>query len=110
VEAHPCLHGLDEVRAAESGRLDATGTVYLDYTGGSLYAESLVDEHMRMLRDGVYGSPHSINPTSSASTAMVQRRASCGAPLLPCARGSPRQRRRSQPLPYPAQSNFSGGT
>ena len=45
--------GLDELRAAEYGRLDATGDVYLDYTGGSLYAESQVEEHLRMLRDGV---------------------------------------------------------
>ena len=67
------FHGLDELRAAEYGRLDATGNVYLDYTGGSLYAESQVEEHVRMLRDGVYGNPHSINPTSSAATAMVER-------------------------------------
>jgi selenocysteine lyase/cysteine desulfurase len=73
VEAHQCFHGLDELRAAEYGRLDATGNVYLDYTGGSLYAESQVEEHVRMLRDGVYGNPHSINPTSSAATAMVER-------------------------------------
>jgi molybdenum cofactor sulfurtransferase len=73
VEAHRCFHGLDELRAAEYGRLDATGNVYLDYTGGSLYAESQVEEHVRMLRDGVYGNPHSINPTSSAATAMVER-------------------------------------
>jgi len=65
--------GLDELRAAEYGRLDATGDVYLDYTGGSLYAESQVEEHMRMLRDGVYGNPHSVNPTSAAATAMVER-------------------------------------
>jgi molybdenum cofactor sulfurtransferase len=65
--------GLDELRATEYGRLDATGTVYLDYTGGSLHAASQVEEHMRMLRDGVYGNPHSINPTSSAATAMVER-------------------------------------
>ena len=72
-EANPCFHGLHELRAAEYGRLDRTGDVYLDYTGGSLYAESQVEEHVRMLRDGVYGNPHSINPTSSAATAMVER-------------------------------------
>jgi selenocysteine lyase/cysteine desulfurase len=73
LEANPCLHGLDELRATEYGRLDATGNVYLDYTGGSLHAESQLDEHVRMLRDGVYGNPHSANPTSSAATAMVER-------------------------------------
>jgi molybdenum cofactor sulfurtransferase len=73
IGASPCFHGLDELRATEYGRLDATGNVYLDYTGGSLHAKSQVDEHVRMLRDGVYGNPHSANPTSSAATAMVER-------------------------------------
>ena len=63
----------DELRATEYGRLDETGTVYLDYTGGSLYAESQVEEHMRMLRDSVFGNPHSANPTSSAATASVEQ-------------------------------------
>jgi selenocysteine lyase/cysteine desulfurase len=71
IEAGPCFEGLDELRATEYGRLDATGNVYLDYTGGSLYAESQIEEHMAMLRDGVYGNPHSVNPTSSAATARV---------------------------------------
>ena len=64
---------LDELRATEYGRLDARGDVYLDYTGGSLYAESQVEEHLRLLRDGVFGNPHSANPTSSAATALVER-------------------------------------
>ncbi|HET8950213.1 MAG TPA: aminotransferase class V-fold PLP-dependent enzyme [Solirubrobacteraceae bacterium] len=73
LEANPCFDGLDELRAAEYGRLDATGAVYLDYTGGGLYAESQVSEHLRMLRGDVYGNPHSASPTSSAATAMVER-------------------------------------
>jgi molybdenum cofactor sulfurtransferase len=64
---------LDELRATEYGRLDARGDVYLDYTGGSLYAASQVEEHQRMLREGVYGNPHSVNPTSSAASALVDR-------------------------------------
>jgi selenocysteine lyase/cysteine desulfurase len=72
-QAEAAFHGLDELRATEYGRLDATGNVYLDYTGGSLYAESQIEEHTRMLRDGVFGNPHSINPTSSAATALVER-------------------------------------
>jgi selenocysteine lyase/cysteine desulfurase len=63
---------LDELRATEYGRLDATGNVYLDYTGGSLYADSQVEEHHRMLRERVFGNPHSFNPTSSASTVLVE--------------------------------------
>jgi molybdenum cofactor sulfurtransferase len=73
LEAHPCFEGLDELRATEYGRLDETGAVYLDYTGGSLYAESQLDEHLRMLREGVYGNPHSVNPTSSAATELVEQ-------------------------------------
>jgi selenocysteine lyase/cysteine desulfurase len=73
IEADPCFEGLDELRATEYGRLDATSNVYLDYTGGSLYAESQVEEHLRMLREDVYGNPHSANPTSSAATTLVER-------------------------------------
>ncbi|HEY7631840.1 MAG TPA: aminotransferase class V-fold PLP-dependent enzyme [Thermoleophilaceae bacterium] len=62
---------LDELRASEYSRLDAAGAVYLDYGGGSLYAESQLEEHLGALRDGVYGNPHSINPTSSASTGLI---------------------------------------
>ena len=64
---------LDELRAAEYSRLDAQGHVYLDYTGGGLYAESQVDEHVALLRGGVYGNPHSVNPTSMAVTRLVER-------------------------------------
>ena len=73
--AHPSFREtalLDELRATEYGRLDARGDVYLDYTGGSLYAESQLEEHLRMLRETVYGNPHSVNPTSTAATVLVE--------------------------------------
>ena len=76
LEANPAFREtavLDELRATEYGRLDASGDVYLDYTGGSLYAESQLEEHLRMLRDAVYGNPHSVNPTSSAATVLVEQ-------------------------------------
>ena len=63
---------LDELRAAEYGRLDALGQVYLDYTGGSLYAQSQIEKHAEQLRSGVFGNPHSSNPTSAASTRQVE--------------------------------------
>ncbi len=75
-DAHPTFGStaiLDELRRTEYRRLDARGDVYLDYTGGSLYAESQLEDHLRVVRDGVYGNPHSVNPTSSASTALVDR-------------------------------------
>ena len=64
---------LDALRRSEYARLDATGQVYMDYTGGGLYAESQVREHTRMLQEGVFGNPHSANPTSHASTELVER-------------------------------------
>ena len=64
---------LDELRRTDFSRLDRGGHVYLDYTGGGLYAESQLAEHVRLLEEGVFGNPHSINPTSAASTELVER-------------------------------------
>jgi selenocysteine lyase/cysteine desulfurase len=64
---------LDELRTTEYGRLDACGDVYLDYTGGSLYAASQLEQHFQMMREQVYGNPHSVNPTSSAATILVEQ-------------------------------------
>jgi selenocysteine lyase/cysteine desulfurase len=64
---------LDDLRLWEYGRLDAGDHVYLDYTGGGLYAESQVRAHMELLRRNVFGNPHSVNPTSSAMTSLVDR-------------------------------------
>ncbi len=63
---------LDELRTTEYARLDRTGQVYLDYTGGSLYAESQVRDHLRLLAENVFGNPHSKNPTSLAMTEWVE--------------------------------------
>src|ERR1700680_1163449 len=64
---------LDKLRATEYGRLDERRQVYLDYTGGSLYAESQLHQHFEMLRSCVFGNPHSANPTSVAMTNHVER-------------------------------------
>jgi len=64
---------LDELRATEYRRLDERSQVYLDYTGGSLYAESQLQKHFELLRSGVLGNPHSANPTSVAMTEYVER-------------------------------------
>ncbi len=61
----------DDLRACEYGRLDATGQVYLDYTGGGLYAERQLREHLDLLVRHVFGNPHSHNPTSQATTCLV---------------------------------------
>ncbi len=65
-------HCLTELRRADYQRLDAHGQIYLDYTGGGLYAESQLTKHFDLLRNHVYGNPHSANPTSQAMTELVE--------------------------------------
>ncbi len=64
---------LDELRSRDFSRLDAEGHVYLDYTGGGLYAESQVRRHTELLLGTVFGNPHSSNPTSLATTERIER-------------------------------------
>jgi molybdenum cofactor sulfurtransferase len=64
---------LDHLRATDYRRLDEGREVYLDYTGGSLYAESQIEKHFALLRSGTFGNPHSANPTSTAMTEHVER-------------------------------------
>lgn len=64
---------IDELRATEYSRLDRLGHVYLDYTGGGQYAASQLRDHLALLNDGVYGNPHSNNPTSLAMTELVEQ-------------------------------------
>jgi molybdenum cofactor sulfurtransferase len=64
---------LDALRRSDFARLDRGGHTYLDYTGGGLYAESQLREHMQLLRSSVFGNPHSVNPTSAFSTELVER-------------------------------------
>ena len=69
----------DSMRKTDYSRLDRLGHVYLDYTGGGLYAESQLRRHHELLAGGVLGNPHSHNPTSLASTALVDGARECGA-------------------------------
>ncbi len=64
---------LAELRLKEYGRLEQLGQTYLDYTGGGLYAVSQITRHGQLLAGGVFGNPHSHNPTSLASTALVEQ-------------------------------------
>ncbi|CAG0995053.1 partial molybdenum cofactor sulfurtransferase, partial [Anaerolineae bacterium] len=66
--AYKTTSAVDDLRARDYARLDEHQHVYLDYTGGSLYSVSQLQSHMRLLNQGVYGNPHSINPSSLAST------------------------------------------
>lgn len=72
---YPAFEGtrrLDELRATEYARLDKEGQIYLDYTGGGLYAERQIRAHLELLSQRVFGNPHSDNPTSSAMTELVE--------------------------------------
>ncbi|MEY9215008.1 aminotransferase class V-fold PLP-dependent enzyme [Thermobifida halotolerans] len=64
---------LDELRATEYRYLDDRNHLYLDYTGGGLPAEAQVKAHTRRVEGQCFGNPHSANPTSEASTALVER-------------------------------------
>jgi molybdenum cofactor sulfurtransferase len=64
---------VDKLRATEYRRLDERHQVYLDYTGGSLYAESQLQKHFELLRSDIFGNPHSANPTSAVMTEHVER-------------------------------------
>jgi selenocysteine lyase/cysteine desulfurase len=64
---------IDEIRQSDYAILDQQGHIYLDYTGGGLYAASQLKAHQELLRTHVFGNPHSYNPTSAFSTEMVER-------------------------------------
>ena len=63
---------LDDMRARDYSRLDVAGHVYLDYTGGGLYADSQLARHRALLAGAVFGNPHSQNLSSRAMGARVE--------------------------------------
>jgi len=74
LKSHPQYsktESLDKLRATDYGRLDRAEHIYLDYTGGGIYAESQIQKHQKLLNENVYGNPHSTNPTSLAATELV---------------------------------------
>jgi len=71
--AYETTTSLDDLRAREYGRLEEQNQPYLDYTGGGLYADSQLQDHLGLLRQGVLGNPHSTSPASEASTILVDR-------------------------------------
>ncbi|KAK2761210.1 hypothetical protein FQN54_001731 [Arachnomyces sp. PD_36] len=64
---------IDLLRSTEYPTLDKDGHIYLDYTGGGLAAESQLRAHFELLRQNIYGNPHSLNPTSSAITKLDEQ-------------------------------------
>jgi selenocysteine lyase/cysteine desulfurase len=76
LERHPGYRGtvaIDRLRRLELTRLDRDRHVYLDATGGTLYADRQVREHAEILLSRVLGNPHSANPASAQSTERVER-------------------------------------
>ena len=63
---------LDLLRKKDYQTLDSEGHIYLDYTGGGLYASSQLKAHQELLRKNIFGNPHSTNPTSLAATELVE--------------------------------------
>ena len=66
-------HALDALRVRDYRRLDDEHQVYLDYTGGSLHAESQVHQHAALLNAHVFGNPHSASPSSRGVTTLVEQ-------------------------------------
>ena len=64
---------LDRLRATEYSYLDAGGHVYLDYTGAGLPAKAQLDAHAERIRGRCFGNTHSENPSSAASTELIER-------------------------------------
>jgi molybdenum cofactor sulfurtransferase len=56
----------------EFSRLAKLNQIYLDFTGGGLYAASQLRKHHDLLQHNVLGNPHSSNPTSKKSTELVE--------------------------------------
>lgn len=64
---------LDELRRTDYRRLDASDQVYLDYTGGGVYADSQIRAHAELVTGQTLGNPHSVSLASTASTALVEQ-------------------------------------
>ncbi len=60
-----------QLRAAEFGYLDERAQIYLDYTGAGLPPRSLVRAHADRVTQECFGNPHSQNPTSRRSGALL---------------------------------------
>ena len=64
---------LDELRAPSTGGSTRAATSTSTTPAAACTRQSQLDEHLRLLRESVYGNPHSVNPTSSAATVLVEQ-------------------------------------
>jgi selenocysteine lyase/cysteine desulfurase len=69
------LLSIEALRHQEFCTLDADAHTYLDYTGGSLSPQRLLNDYKAKLDGAILGNPHSRNPTSAEATkAMCEAR------------------------------------
>lgn len=76
LERHPAYaksDAFDMLRQKEYARLDTNNETYLDYTGGSLYPISLIEQHSELLKNHVFGNPHSHNNSSQLSSSYLEQ-------------------------------------
>ena len=66
-------HALDALRVRDYRRLDDEHQVYLDYTGGSLHAESQVLQHAALLNATCLRQPAFGEPSSRGVTTLVEQ-------------------------------------
>src|SRR5215470_9036137 len=69
--SYATTRALDDLRAAEYPALNAH--TYLDYTAANVYAQTQIDRHRAILRENLFGNPHSTNPASTRSGEFVGR-------------------------------------
>ena len=59
---------LDTLRRIDFGRVERAKETYVDYMGGCLYPESLVQNHAEFLRQNILGNTHSLSNTQVIHT------------------------------------------
>ena len=52
---------LDSLRRSDFSRIDRSGETYVDYMGGALFPESLVQIHSDFLSRNIMGNTHSVS-------------------------------------------------
>ncbi|EJD36696.1 PLP-dependent transferase [Auricularia subglabra TFB-10046 SS5] len=72
--AYKATSALDDLRASDYARLDGAET-YVDYMGGSLFPEGLLQDHMRLLLESgnLFGNAHSRSESSRRSSELAYR-------------------------------------
>lgn len=74
-ESSPPRHASTDfaaLRRREFSRLAAHGHAYLDYAASALYGESQVRAHLALLRERLFGNPHSESAPSRASGEAIE--------------------------------------